>query len=63
MFESFLPDIDECLLDTDNCSQNCSNTIGSYQCLCDEGYRLDPDGLTCNGRQPIYLPFYVLGVD
>ena len=43
-----LPDIDECE-DTDNCFQNCINTIGSYQCLCDHGYLLDPDGLTCNG--------------
>jgi hypothetical protein len=41
-------DIDECVEDTDNCSQNCSNTIGSYQCLCDHGYLLDSDGLTCN---------------
>jgi hypothetical protein len=41
-------DIDECVEGTDNCSQNCSNTIGSYQCLCDHGYLLDSDGLTCN---------------
>ena len=45
----FLPDIDECVEGTDNCSQNCNNTIGSYQCLCDRGYLLDSDGLTCNG--------------
>ena len=42
-------DIDECSEDTDNCSQNCNNTIGSYQCFCNDGYTLDTDQHTCNG--------------
>ena len=43
-------DTNECMEDTDNCSQNCINTIGSYQCYCEDGYTLDSDDLhTCNG--------------
>ena len=43
-------DVNECMEDTDNCSQNCNNTIGSYECYCNDGYTLDYDDLhTCNG--------------
>ena len=43
-------DIDECVKGTDNCSQNCINTIGSYQCYCNDGYTLDSvDRHICNG--------------
>ena len=43
-------DIDECSEGTDHCSQNCQNTIGSYRCFCNTGYRLNTDGVTCNGQ-------------
>ena len=46
---STLTDIDECREDIDNCSQNCSDTLGSYQCICYDGYTLDSDEHTCNG--------------
>ena len=42
-------DINECDVNTDNCSQLCNNTIGSYQCYCEDGYILDSDEHTCNG--------------
>ena len=45
-----LSDADECSLNTDNCSQNCSDTLGSYQCVCYDGYTLDSDQHTCNGE-------------
>ena len=44
-----LKDVDECGEDIDNCSQNCSDTLGSYQCICNDGYTLDSDEHTCNG--------------
>ncbi|ELU13257.1 hypothetical protein CAPTEDRAFT_47715, partial [Capitella teleta] len=35
-------DINECALGTDVCQQNCTNTLGSYECACNtpcvEGY-------------------------
>ena len=46
-----LPDINECN-DTDNvCEQNCENTIGSYNCLCVDGYELNETDLSsCDGK-------------
>ena len=35
---TFYVDIEECLLDTDNCTQQCTNTDGSYYCSCYTGY-------------------------
>ena len=43
-----LSDINECIEETDSCQQQCSNTMGSYRCDCDPGYRLASNGLTCN---------------
>ena len=43
-------DIDECAEETSQCSQECSNTIGSFICSCVDGYTLDIDGRKCNGR-------------
>ena len=42
-------DIDECS-EQENiilCPQNCTNTLGSYNCSCYEGY--EGNGLVCNG--------------
>ena len=30
-------DVDECSADTDNCTQNCENTDGSFACSCNDG--------------------------
>ncbi|XP_057306995.1 uncharacterized protein LOC130645132 [Hydractinia symbiolongicarpus] len=43
----FCHDIDECALNIGGCSQICTNTLGSYDCRCREGYYLDSDGKTC----------------
>ncbi|KAM7538217.1 hypothetical protein Aperf_G00000076045 [Anoplocephala perfoliata] len=40
-------DIDECARTTHGCQQRCVNLPGSYQCHCDPGYRLQPDGFSC----------------
>ncbi|XP_077996694.1 uncharacterized protein LOC144450002, partial [Glandiceps talaboti] len=46
-------DIDECLYETDDCSQNCTNLqpvngSAGYMCTCFDGFDLDADGKTCN---------------
>ena len=40
-------DVDECVDKTHNCDEHatCSNTIGSFTCMCDTGY----DGAGYNG--------------
>ena len=45
-----LSDIDECST-TNNCSVNsvCTNTIGSYQCSCVNGYLDEGLGYVCTG--------------
>ena len=44
-------DIDECLAETDMCAQNCTNTPGSYECSCHNGF--DEDGINCIGMNTI----------
>ncbi|XP_028269954.1 hemicentin-1 isoform X2 [Parambassis ranga] len=39
-------DVDECLL-RKPCQHECRNTIGSFQCLCPQGYQLLPNGRSC----------------
>ena len=54
----FVIDLDECAINYGNCSCNgispctamCDNTVGSYECSCEQGYILDDDGLTCIGN-------------
>ena len=43
-------DINECELGIDNCSPNerCTNTIGSFECMCLPGFT--GDGITCGGK-------------
>ena len=45
------PDIDECVLGTYVCDANayCENTIGSYDCVCVDGYR--KNGSFCMSKQ------------
>lgn len=44
-------DVDECNLTESPCSQDCSNTDGSFVCSCAVEYTLDSDGRACIGKQ------------
>ena len=41
-----LIDINECNNEL-TCQHGCTNLAGSYKCSCPKGYRLNPDGRTC----------------
>ena len=43
-----LEDINECATNNAGCSQNCTNTLGSYFCSCHSGYILNPDRHHCD---------------
>lgn len=43
-------DIDECE-SRDTCQHECRNSLGSFQCACPSGYRLMPNGKTCQGTE------------
>ena len=48
-------DVNECVSGGHNCHihATCSNTIGSFDCMCNTGYR--GNGLTCNGRYYTFI--------
>ena len=53
-YEWYLPydhvqDVNECNGDHE-CDHNCINTVGSFVCSCDDGYLLQDDGRTCEGK-------------
>ena len=53
----YVADIDECSTENNNCSVNslCSNTIGSYECFCHDGYLDEGLGYVCTGMVFKYL--------
>ena len=42
-------DIDECSSNNGSCVHICTNTLGSYTCVCNSGYEPDKDEFSCNG--------------
>lgn len=62
-------DIDECAADINDCDVNavCTNTPGSYTCVCPTGFI--GDGTSCEGRianiwkvQPVFWPGHILAL-
>ncbi|XP_019614687.1 PREDICTED: uncharacterized protein LOC109462574 [Branchiostoma belcheri] len=48
MRAKIVTDINECETNNGGCEQICTNTIGSFECSCRDGFLLAADGLTCN---------------
>ena len=44
---SIFLDVVECLDVSIICDQLCINSVGTYECSCEEGYRIGSDGKTC----------------
>ena len=57
--QPFLLDTDECALNTDNCHDNasCINNIGSFECVCKQGYT--GDGVNCAGMTVLNITYLV----
>ncbi len=43
----FIQDINECELGLSGCSNECTNTIGSFYCSCPSGSQLDKNAKAC----------------
>ena len=43
-------DINECGTGNGGCDQHCTNTKGSYNCSCDDGYVLADNELDCDSK-------------
>ena len=54
-----LADVDECSEGTHNCTAECMNTQGGFQCSCSSGYQLSEDEATCKGRDRVCVHTYV----
>ena len=55
-YNMFNSDIAECDEDNGGCEQICTNTEGSYECSCRNGYVLDGNGHNCSGT---YIFYYI----
>ncbi|XP_031151357.1 thrombomodulin-like [Sander lucioperca] len=47
----FCTDIDECESGGHDCAHQCENLLGSYRCLCNEGFKLLPNNYECVQEQ------------
>ena len=43
-------DVDECVGSNGGCAHVCNNTEGSFSCGCNEGYLLNSDETSCDGK-------------
>ena len=55
-------DINECISSsTNDCTQQCINTPGSYECDCFDGYRnITPNATQCEGIQVCLIVLYAI---
>ena len=50
LFPFTFSDIDECAENTAGCGQMCTDTDGSFECSCKDGFRLASDKRNCDGE-------------
>jgi len=60
MMTTCFADIDECKKDNGGCTEHstCKNTPGSYDCVCDDGYKAH--GSKCVGQLLYHLSFFAV---
>lgn len=45
--------MDECSSNNGGCEHTCHNQLGSFQCDCEVGYKLDEDRRSCSGERTL----------
>lgn len=54
-------DINECIEFPGMCADGrCKNTIGGFNCRCNQGYALDENGIKCVGEPTLTFSSYIL---
>lgn len=59
-FSFLVSDVNECLHNNGGCHHHCCNTLGSFYCRCNPGYKLNSDGRTCSGKALAFEIFLCL---
>ena len=59
----YILDINECANDSGGCSHICTNTEGSFECSCRDGYILDTDRRHCSGMHSNTILYYNFSPD
>ena len=62
-FICFYLDINECETENGQCEASCQNTVGSYNCGCPPGLRLQQDGKTCAGEYLTVIYIFITGMN
>ena len=47
---NFFQDVNECDTNNGGCNQNCTNSEGSFECSCGDGFTLAVNNLDCDGK-------------
>ena len=55
-------DVNECAFDNGGCQHDCINSGGSYRCECQQGYILQSDGMSCEGKSLGCLKLMIITV-
>ena len=54
-------DVDECRSNsTNNCEQLCVNVPSSFFCDCHDGYKLNADGYSCDGKTSLDIDLHYI---
>lgn len=52
-------DVDECATQRGLCRNGqCVNTVGTFLCVCNDGYELTLDGRLCGGKEMLFVLFW-----
>ena len=57
-FPTFV-DVDECSVNNGGCSELCVNKLGSFECRCNKGYKIESDLTTCSGRSDTIILYSI----
>lgn len=52
-------DVDECEINNGECSHQCVNNVGSYECVCPKGFKVEINQRNCVGMSLILFIYTI----